>query len=85
VFFSKNRFKVKTVANYAISYIEGKHKALIESEFLVGEIDLVVYFDTLKSWEPPFENEIISDESKVTIRENIANELKRQKISFEWG
>ncbi len=71
------RFKVKLKGRAGGLYIEGKKKMKINSEMLVGPTDIVIYTDSINSWEPPFDKERFSDEDKSRIIENIKNDLEK--------
>ena len=58
--FKKRVYKVKLKGRSGVEYSEGNKKILIGSEFMAGSNGIVIYSDSLKTWQPPYENDIIS-------------------------
>lgn len=83
--FNSKKYKVILKGRSGILYSEGDHKAQIEAEMMVDSTDLVIYFDTFCSWLPPFENEILSNDDKQRIKQNISEELKSKNLIIEWN
>ncbi len=64
---------VEIVGRGGICYREGSREMLIDSEFLVigGRYDLVLYSGSAHRWNPPYADEIISDEKRKQIVSNV--------------
>ena len=84
MFFHSKKYKVSLKGRSEIIYLEGKRKAQIEAEMMTGTTDLVIYFDTFYSWQPPFQDETISAEDRRRIKLNISNELISKGLKIEW-
>jgi len=75
-------YKVSLSGRSGVLYSENNHNVEIESEFLYGEYDMVIYFSLIQSWLSPNEHEIISEEERERIKINIQNELSNLKIDW---
>lgn len=76
----KKKYKV-TVRGYSeIEYIEGEKKLIVGCESLAGDSGMVIYFDEIKNWEPPYEDEAISSDDLIRIKEHIISDLVLHKI-----
>lgn len=84
VFFNKDRYKVKLRGRSRIIYREEGKSVQIEVEMLAEEIDLVIYFDSIRHWELPHENEMISLDDKKRIKKNVTAALKEKGLAIEW-
>jgi len=82
--FRKERFKVKLRGRSAVVYEEGGKIVMIEAEMLTGETDLVIYVDSIGQWQPPHENEAISQDEKNTIKANVTTALEKKGLVIEW-
>lgn len=82
--FKRQPFKVKLRGRSGIEYSEGRRKILVSSEFLAGDAGIVIYASSLKSWEFPFDDEILSEEDKEVIKSRITQSLTNHKIPHEW-
>ncbi len=51
---------------------------------LAGDIDLVIYFGSIKHWQPPHANETISLDEKNVIKENVTEALEEKGLVVEW-
>ncbi|UCH40810.1 MAG: hypothetical protein JSU67_03700 [Gammaproteobacteria bacterium] len=84
MFFRKDCYKVKLRGRSGVVYEEGGKTVQIEAEMLAGEIDMVIYFDSISSWQPPYENEAIPLDEKNRIKENVTVALKEKGLAIEW-
>ena len=82
--FRKDCYKVKLRGRSGVVYEEGGKTVEIEAEMLAGEIDMVIYFDSIRNWQSPHENEAISLDEKNRIKENITVALKEKGLVIEW-
>ena len=78
-------FSVEIVRFHNLRYSEGKHVAVVWGETLRGNPDYVLYANTLKQWEPPFDTEAMSGEDKERIINNLRLALKAWGIKYEVG
>lgn len=77
MFFNRKNFSVKVTGRAGLIYKEGKKLVKIDSEMLTGpDFDIVVYKNSFKRWEPPFEGDIINDIEKDRIIGNVKSDLE---------
>lgn len=84
MFFRSKGYKVALDGRSGVLYSEGDHKARIEAEMLAGATDFVIYLATFHSWLPPFDKEVITDEDKRRIKQNISREIEDKGLAIEW-
>jgi hypothetical protein len=84
MFFGNKAFKVSLKGRSGIVYSEGGRTAKIEAEIMAGDTDLVIYFSLFRTWEPPSEDDLLADEDRQRIRDNIAKELESKGMTLEW-
>ena len=82
--FKKKAYKVKLKGRSGVEYSEGKKKIFIGSEFMSGSNGIVIYSDSLKAWQPPYENDELSIYEIERIKHNISEDLKGHGIPVEW-
>ena len=82
--FKKRAYKVKLKGRSGVEYSEGKKKIFIGSEFMAGSNGIVIYSDSLKAWQPPYENGKLSINEIERIKHNITEDLKGHGIPLEW-
>jgi hypothetical protein len=82
MFGRKKDFKLKLTGRAGLIYEENGKSMRVDSEMLVGPThDIVIYKDSIKSWAPPFEAEVIDNDTMARILKNIISELEpRYKI-----
>jgi hypothetical protein len=68
---SDEDFSVEVLGRMGVLYIEGFMNLLIDSEMLASSSGLVIYKNSISSWKPPFENEIIDENKRSAIVDNI--------------
>jgi hypothetical protein len=65
-------------------YMEGEKKIHIRSELLAGSNPaLALYTSSIKAWDPPSENEAISDIKRNEIVENIRRAFRFRGFEIE--
>lgn len=69
---SKSGFSFRSIDRFHFEYKEGDHITILIAERGVG---LTRIFCSNLAWNPPFENEIISDQKKEGIIKNIQEAL----------
>ena len=63
---------------HQIRYTEDRHIALIEIEGGTskdGQVDWLIYRETLRGWEPPFEKDEFSTEKRAEVLSRISESL----------
>ena len=76
MFCGRNRYKVKLRGRSGVVYEEGGKTVQIEAEMLAEEIDLVIYFESIRHWE--------SLEERKRIKANVTAALKEKGLAIEW-
>ena len=66
------------------SYNEGKRKITISGEMLSGASELLVSISAVKSWNPPYNGEIIGQSKREQISANISAALECLGIAHEF-
>lgn len=77
-----NELKIKYDQRH-VSYKKGNYAASISAEFVLNPVTLLIYIDTLKSWYPPHENEMMSDAEKKEIIDAIKKALILLNVKYE--
>jgi Immunity protein 74 len=74
--------KITGTSSYIKVEIDSK-TVKIQGEMLIG--GFLAYSDTIKNWEPPYENVMIDDVTKAKIIKEVIDETKDSnfKIEFE--
>lgn len=70
-------FSVQVLGRADLLYREGERQLVIESEMLATPSGLVIYTDSIQTWEPPFHHEEIAMAKKAQIIDNI-------RRAFRW-
>lgn len=82
--FRKRKTKLKLTGRAGMIYSDHGRVMKIDSEMLAsGEYDMVIYTRSLQAWQPPHENDPISEEELTQIKENIEAHLKRCSIDWQ--
>ncbi len=68
---SDEGFSVKVLDRTGLLYTEGSKSLDIDSEVLAGPSGLVIYTDSIRSWNPPHDNETINGSKRDAIVDNI--------------
>lgn len=71
------KYKVKINGRAGLKYSEGKKETLVDSEMLSGpKHDVVIYSDSIVSWEAPYSDETINNDQRMLILERIKSDLE---------
>lgn len=70
-------------SSYIRVKLENDHEIIINGELVVG--GFIALKSSIKSWEPPYDHEIISEDDKKSLMKRIENKTKgsHMVISFE--
>ncbi len=68
---SDEGFSVEVLGRTGLLYTEGSKSLDIDSEILAGPSGLGIYKNSIKSWNPPHNNETIDESKRDAIVENI--------------
>jgi len=81
--FGKKKTKLKLTGRAGMIYTDADRVMKIDSEMLAcGEYDMVIYERSMQAWQPPHDNEPVTDEDRSRIKKDIETHLKR--CSIEW-
>lgn len=80
VIVSDEGFSVEILGKTGIKYIEENKVLKIDSEILAGSSGVVIYSNSIKSWEKPHQNEKID---KDEIIDNIKRAFKYRGFDIE--
>jgi hypothetical protein len=76
--------RVELQGRAGLIYYEGNRRIKVDSELLAGpQFDIVIYSDSLKAWEPPFDEESLTPQDIERIKFNINSELKKMRIDWQ--
>ncbi|RPI75903.1 MAG: hypothetical protein EHM45_14265 [Desulfobacteraceae bacterium] len=76
-------FEVQIVGRGSIIYKEGEKKLNVASEWLESTHHYWIISDSIRKWEPPFDNELVDYNKKVQIIENIKKALSHINASVD--
>lgn len=71
-------YKINVPHFYCLEYSEGDKKLIVEMDFRESHFELNK--EIITKWEPPYQNEIITDDDKREILENIYDFLLTKTI-----
>jgi hypothetical protein len=80
---SDEGFSVEVLGPVGVLYTEGAKTLNIDSEYLAGPAGLVMYKDSIKSWNPPHDNEVIDASKRDTIVDNIRRAFRFRGIEIQ--
>jgi hypothetical protein len=66
-----------------LRYTEGPKTLHIESEMLNGPAGLVIYPISIKSWDPPYDNEVIDESKRAAIVDNVRRAFRFEGYEIE--
>jgi hypothetical protein len=71
-------FSVRILGRAGLTYREGERQLLVNSELLTTPSGMVIYTNSIKAWQPPFEQDEIDATKKAQIIDNI-------RRAFRWA
>lgn len=80
---STEGFSVEVLGQTGIRYREFGKSAFVDSEVLPGPSGMVVYKDSIQSWEPPNENSPMTAADRKRILENIRAAFRFQGFNID--
>ncbi len=80
---SEEGFSVEVLGRTGLIYTEGSRSLRISSEVLAGPHGLVIYRDSIKSWDSPHDTETIDEAMRDTIIENIRRAFRFDGFEIE--
>jgi hypothetical protein len=80
---SDEGFSVEVVGRTGLMYTEGSKSLDVDSEVLAGPSGLVIYADSIRSWNPPHQDEAIDESKRDAIVENIRRAFRFRGLEIE--
>jgi hypothetical protein len=80
---SDEGFSVKVLGRTGIEYREGGKVAFVDSEVLATGFGMAIFAGSIKGWLAPHENDLMTEEDKRRILENIRRAIVFQKQPVE--
>ena len=80
---SDEGFSVEVLGRTGLLYTEGPKSLDIDSEVLAGPSGLVLYTDSIRSWNPPHDNETIDKSKRDAIVENVRRAFRFRGLEIE--
>jgi hypothetical protein len=81
---SSEGFSVELLGRTGLLYVEGEKSIHISSEMLASyNLAFALYTSSIKAWDPPNDNEAISDIKRNEIVENIRRAYRFQGFEIE--
>jgi hypothetical protein len=77
--FGFKKYKVIFQGRSGLLYKEGEKTITVDSEQLSESLGIAIFTNSIKSWDTPFNEEALSEESRSRIIDNIKKDLERQK------
>jgi len=68
---SDEGFSVEVLGRTGLRYRESDKSMFIDSEVLLGPSGMVVYKNSIRKWDPPHQEEAVSNESRERIVNNV--------------
>jgi hypothetical protein len=80
---SDEGFSVEVLGRAGLLYTEGSKTLDIDSEILAGPSGLVIYTNSIRSWNPPYDTETIDESKRDAIVDNIRRAFRFQGFEIE--
>lgn len=83
--FRKGKTKLKLTGRAGMIYSDAMGRVMeIDSEMLAcGDYDLVVYERSMRAWKPPHDDEPITEQEHLEIKQDIERHLRRSRIEWQ--
>ena len=81
---SDEGFSVEVLGLTGLRYTEGPKTLFIDSELLAaGPFLLGMYSGSIKSWDPPYDNEIIDESKRAAIVDNVRRAFRSEGFEID--
>lgn len=77
---SDERYSVEVLGRTGLRYIDEGRTMVIDSEALATPGAMALYGTSIRAWDPPHENQVVSDRD----REDIIGKIRRAFTSQGW-
>jgi hypothetical protein len=82
--FLRKEYSVRLTGRAGLIYSEGPKTMRIDSELLTGpEFDIVIYRDSIRSWDARSDQELLSESDIGRIEANISASLSKMRIDWQ--
>lgn len=80
---SSEGFSVEVLGRTGLRYREGEREMFVDSEVLTGLSGILIYGDSIEKWDPPNQNEPVTDAERNRILENIRKTFRFQGFEID--
>lgn len=83
---SDKGFEVQILSRGSLTYKDNDRLLKINSEYYTDDFEdlgIAIYKNSIKKWNPPYENELIDIDKQNEIIENITKALEFKKIKID--
>ena len=80
---SSEGFSVEVLGRTGLRYREASREMFVDSELLTGPSGMAVYEDTIRRWDPPYENVPVTDSDRTRILNNIRDAFRSQGFDID--
>jgi hypothetical protein len=80
---SDTGFSVEVLGRTGLSYQEGDRSLRVDSEVLMGTTAMAVDASSIRSWDPPYGEELIDESRRRQIVENIQAAFRFRGLNIE--
>ena len=80
---SSRGFSVEVLGRTGLRYVEDERTLFVDSEILAAPAGMLIYRDSIKSWDASDEVEPLSEEARQRIIDNIRAALGSQGIAVD--
>jgi hypothetical protein len=80
---SDEGFSVEVLGRTGLRYTEGLKTLFIDSEILNGPSGLGIYTSSIRSWDPPYDNEVIDDAKRAAIVDNVRRAFRFRGLEID--
>jgi hypothetical protein len=80
---SDEGFSVEVLGRTGLLYTERAKKLHVDSEVLAGPSGLVIYRDSITTWEPPHTDELIDESKRAAIVDNIRRAFRSDGLEIQ--
>lgn len=76
-------FSLEVLGRTGLRYTEGDHSMFIDSEVLAPPSGIVIYKDTIHTWQAPHDAELLPESARTRILENVIAALRSQDVPVD--
>lgn len=80
---SSSGFSVEVLGRTGLRYVEGQDTFFVDSEVLAAPAGVLIYRDSIRSWDATDENEPLPEAARQRIVDNIRAALGSQDIAVD--